>query len=75
MIKRFAVWLAKLLTKGTECRVVRSTRLVDLTHHTDTLEFYVNSSGGLQDPRRIRAYQVVLRIAGDIRHAMKDLAA
>ncbi len=75
MMKRFAVWLACLLTKGTECRVVRSTRLEDLGRHTDGLGRYVEASGGLQDPRRVRAFHVVVRAVENIRHAMKDLAA
>ncbi len=75
MIKRFAVWLARCLTKGTECCVVRSSRLEDLDQHTVKLGRYVESSGGLQDPRRVRAYHVVVRAVENIRHAMDDLAA
>ena len=74
-MKRFSVWLARWLTRGTECCVVRSSRLEDLGKHTDRLGHYVEDSGGLQDPRRTRAYHVVVRAVENIRHAMNDLAA
>ena len=75
MLKRFRVWLARWLTRGTECCVVRSNRLESLGKETEDLDRYVTSSGGLQDPRRVRAYHVLLRITGNVRHAMKDMAA
>ena len=74
-MKRLSVWLARWLTKGTGCCVVRSSRVESLEGHVADLDSYVENSGGLQDPRRIRAYRYVLRVVGNIRHVVKDMAA
>ena len=74
-MKRFRVWLAQMLTKGTDCCVARSNDVSSLQSRVNDLARYVDESGGLQDPRRIRAYRRVLRIVGDIRHDLDDIAA
>ncbi len=74
-MKRLCVWLAGWLIKGTDCCIVRSNNLQSLLRRADDLVDYVEDSGGLQDPRRIRAYRNILRSAVDLGHDLRDLAA
>ncbi len=68
MIKRFAVWLAKLLTRKTDCVVARRGRVEKLGAAAEELVDYVARSGGLQDPRRVKAYRQVLRGSLEVRN-------
>ena len=56
---RFRIYLATLLCKGTPCSVARTEKVAALHDLALDLAKYVDTSGGLQDPRRIRAYRTV----------------
>lgn len=66
MIRRFRVWLASLLIRRTLVVLVRARLVTDLRAAALTLHQYVESSGGLQEPHRIKAYRRILRLANEI---------
>lgn len=68
MMKRFRVWLANLLTRKTACVVVRREAVIGLGAAAESLVDYVARSGGLQDPKRIKAYRRVLRGSIEVRN-------
>ena len=70
---RTRVAIAVWLTKGTPCTVVRNGPLEIIATQAFALAAYVQHSGGLQDPRRIRAYRVVLRAAASIAYRVQQL--
>lgn len=73
MLERFRVWLAKILVKGTECAIGRRSSLEWLLIRSHDLGAYVRTSGGLNDPHRIKAYKQCLRLAGQIEQGSRNL--
>lgn len=69
--QRFRISLATWLVRNTPCLVARREPTIALVQEAMHLDYYVAQSGGLQDPRRIRAYYVVRESAQKI----KDLAS
>ena len=63
MFLRFRVWLASLLVRGTGFTVTRLSHAIAIRDVASSLYRYVETSGGLQDPYRIKAYRVILRSA------------
>lgn len=66
MLQRFRVALARLLTRGTKCTVVRAVVVENMQDTARRLEEYVQRSGGLQDPRRISAWREVFSLSRSI---------
>jgi hypothetical protein len=60
MWARFKVWLARRLCRNTACGVVRVGPTIVMLDTVYRLHQYVQRSGGLQDPRRIKAYREIL---------------
>lgn len=75
MLRRFRVWLAVLLVRGTKCLVAREEALSDLIEWSDDLYRYSRVSGGLNDPRRIKAYKRIGYSATAIQAAANRLLA
>lgn len=69
-MKRFRGWLANLLVRGTRLTVVRQSIATDLVSRCAALDDYVDRSGALQSPHRIRAYR---RVRGETA-AARELA-
>lgn len=65
-LQRTRVDIATRLLRGTPCSVARTKELRAIQQNAIELENYVETSGGLQEPRRIRAYRVILRRSLDI---------
>ena len=63
MLQRFRVRLAVWLCKGTPCLVARASDVMSMHGIALNLGRYVSTSGGLQDPKRIKAYRTVLSAA------------
>lgn len=72
---RFKVWLALKLLKGSACTVARREHVEIMRWQAFHLGQYVQHSGGLQDPRRIRAYRIVLRAAASLVYLAKNIEA
>ena len=68
LLRRLCVWLAKQLTRKTACIVARRDEVLSLGDAAEELADYVARSGGLQDPRRIKAYRRVLRGSFEVRN-------
>ncbi len=62
-LHRLRINLAIWLCKGTVCLVARADGVVQMHDIAYNLAQYVGASGGLQDPRRIKAYCVIFRAA------------
>lgn len=58
---RLRVWLAVQLCRGTSCLVTRTAPIAVMHDMALDLAGYVERSGGLNDPRRIKAYRGVLK--------------
>lgn len=69
-MRRFRVWWAMVLIRGTGLRIVRQGVVNDLRRRCDELDAYVDRSGALQSPHRIRAYR---RVRGETA-AARELA-
>ena len=65
-VRRLQVWLARQLCRGTACCVVRESQAKQTVGLASDLWLYVQASGGLHDPRRIRAYRQVLDFSAGI---------
>lgn len=72
MWKRLRVGIARLLTRGTECTVVRTSTVIKLKNAALALEDYVNRSGALQDSGRIQAWRRVAGLVTEIRNQALD---
>lgn len=66
MLKRFRIWLATRLCRGTACVVARRGAVARLESLGCEIADYVERSGALNDPSRIRAYRVLLRAASEL---------
>lgn len=75
MIRRFRVWLARLLLRSTGCLVARAVPVAELQYLASDVARYIRMSGGLQDPRRIRAYRTLLRRSENISRAAGEIQA
>lgn len=73
MFRRLRVWLAVILCRGTGHVVCRTQVVNDLKRDVVALEWYVEKSGGLNDPRRIRVYGVVSNFAERVRSLVGDM--
>lgn len=69
MWHRLRVAFARLLVRGTGCTVTRDVETQELRSAGTELMEYVETSGGLQDPHRIRAYRRVLSLSERIKDA------
>jgi len=69
-MKRLRVTLARLLVRGIGVSVVRDSVVRSLEARCMALDAYVDQSGALQSPHRIRAYR---RVRGDTA-AVRELA-
>ncbi len=58
---RVRVWLAIQLCRGTPCLIARTGPAALMHDVALDLAGYVERSGGLTDPRRIKAYRGVLK--------------
>lgn len=67
MFKRLRVGFARLLTRGTECTVVRINVVARLQGAATELQDYVNRSGALNDAGRIHAWRQVYALTAEIR--------
>ena len=67
MWKRLRIGLASLLTRGTECTIVRRAAVFKVQHAAGDLYDYVNRSGGLQQDARIHAWREIFALATEIR--------
>ena len=61
LFPRLRVWLAIQLCRGTECLIARATPVAIMHDVALDLAGYVERSGGLNDPRRIKAYRGVMK--------------
>ena len=61
LFPRLRVWLAVQLCRGTSCLVTRIAPIAAMHDVALDLAGYVERSGGLNDPRRIKAYRGVLK--------------
>jgi len=66
MLQRLKIGLARWLTRGTPCTVVRTVVVENMQAEAQKLEDYIQRSGGLQDPRRINAWREVFSMARSI---------
>ena len=66
MWERLRVGLARLLTRGTQCTVVRNEYVARAKVWAIELHEYVERSGGLQDSSRIHAWRHVHGLATQI---------
>ena len=57
MWKRLRVRIARLLTRGTDCTVVRTSRAINTRRDAIELQDYVEKSGALNDSRWIHAHR------------------
>ena len=60
MIQRFRIWLAAWLCRGTPCTLARTSVVAQLVALAYEIDGYVQRSGALTDPSRIKAYRVLL---------------
>ena len=60
LFPRLRVWLGVHLCRGTACVLVRIGPAAIMHDTALDLARYVQTSGGLQDPKRIKAYRVVV---------------
>lgn len=73
--ERFRVSLATWLVKNTSCLVARREPTIQMCAAALRLRTYIEASGGLQDPRRIRAYRVILRDVEKMHQYMTQVVA
>jgi hypothetical protein len=68
MLTRFRVWLAMLLLRGSDMRIVRTVALDAAIVNTTTGREYIERSGALLSPTdaRINAYFILRRIMQQI---------
>jgi len=59
MWKRLRVGIARLLTRGTDCIVVRDSAVGELQKAANELQDYVDRSGALNDSKWIHAWRRV----------------
>jgi len=62
MLQRFRVWLALRLVRRTDCVVVRAAPIREAVTMAGDLHQYVQRSGALQDPRRVKAWRRIVRL-------------
>ncbi len=72
MLNRLRVRIARLLTRGTECTIVRTHVVNRLQQAATELNDYVNRSGALQDGGRIQAWRRVAGLATEIQNQALD---
>ncbi len=63
LFPRLRVWLAIQLCRGTTCLVARIGPTAIMHDTALDMARYVERSGGLNDPKRIRAYRTILKAA------------
>ena len=73
LFPRLRVWLAVQLCRGTSCLVTRIAPIAIMHDVALDLAGYVERSGGLTDPRRIKAYRGVLKGALGLAHLSQQL--
>ena len=73
--KRVRIWLAIQLCRDTACLVVRIGPAAVMHDTALDLAGYVRRSGGLQDPKRIKAYRAVVTGANAIAALGQQLIA
>lgn len=72
--RRARVLIARLMARGTGCRVVRANVVDEVCALADALRSYAEHSGGLNDPRRIEAQRVIFRKAEALYWLSRSLA-
>lgn len=60
---RLRLWFGRLVLKGTGCVPVRRAEIEEVEKLSQQLLLYADSSGGLNDPRRIRARDKIMAYA------------
>ena len=66
MWQRVRVWLARVLTCGTDCTVIRQKTFNTVISAAVELKQYVERSGALQDSSRIHAWRRVYGLAESV---------
>jgi len=59
MWTRLKIWVARWLTRGTDCTVVRANQVNEMLERTLELQNYVEKSGALNDSHWIHAWRRV----------------
>lgn len=70
---RFRLWLAQYLLRNTAYEVVAQDEVTLLARGMVRLVRYVNTSGGLCDPRRIMARKKIIRLVQDMDQSLVRL--
>lgn len=65
-MKRIRVGIARLLTKGTDCTVVRQKAIDRMKQSAFELQTYVDKSGALNDTKWIHAWRRVFGLTSEI---------
>jgi len=65
-LNRWRVGLARLLLNGTGCKVAREKELVDVRVLVDEAMTYIERSGALASPPRVRAQRRLMRVGGEL---------
>ena len=66
MLERIRVRLARLLTVGTECTVVRNESVEGMRQAALELSNYVDRSGALNDEGRVHAWRRIYALTSEI---------
>lgn len=75
LFPRLRVWLAVQLCRETACLLVRIGPAAVMHDTALDLAKYVQHSGGLQDPKRIKAYRVIVTATTGIAALAQQLIA